>query len=126
MTLDYIANINEFGENIVRLYDFDMIQSEKFRQIVKLTIITNKRNLDLSTVDFIESRNCKMVMRIADQDYGIRSNDNKKFFCDVTMETYIDMITILEPFCKKETKGHQFLYDIDTPTDFLFSPGGTW
>jgi hypothetical protein len=32
------------------------------------------------------------------------------------------MAKLLEPFCKKETKGFQYLYDIDNPTDLLFSP----
>jgi hypothetical protein len=67
MLLDYIDKINEFGDNIVRLYDFDRSQADKFR-----------------------------------------------------------LISLLAPFCKKETKGYQWLYDVDSKTDFLFSPGGTW
>ena len=31
----------------------------------------------------------------------------------------------LEPFCNKETKSYQYLYDLDNPTDFIFSPSGT-
>ena len=35
------------------------------------------------------------------------------------------MVRLLEPFCKKETKGHQYLYDVDTPTDLLFAPSAS-
>ncbi|WP_302850212.1 hypothetical protein [Polaribacter cellanae] len=38
------------------------------------------------------------------------------------MESYIEMLRLLEPFCKKESKGYQYLYDVDTPTDLLFAP----
>jgi len=126
MQLDYNANINEFGENIVRLYDFDRSQAEKFRQIVAQTVLVEKKQLDLSTVDFIQERNCNLVLRISDEDIGITRSGKTKFYCDLTIHGYEHMIFLLEPFCKKETKGYQWLYDIDSLTDFLFSPGGTW
>ncbi len=126
MQLDYIDNINEYGDNIIRLYDFNSTEAEKFKQIVKLTLITNKKELNLSTIEFIQERNCKMTLRISDEDLGISTTNKKKFFCDLTTEGYEHLIILLEPFCKKETKGYQWLYDIDSSTDFLFSPGGTW
>ena len=126
MQLDYIDKINEFGDNIVRLYDFDRAQADKFRQIVTQSIIVEKKQLDLSTVDFIQARNCNLVLRISDEDEGIWRSTKTKFYCDLTIEGYQLMISLLAPFCKKETKGYQWLYDVDSKTDFLFSPGGTW
>ena len=126
MQLDYIDKINEFGDNIIRLYDFDRSQAEKFHQIVAQTIIKDKKQLDLATVDFIQERNCNLILRISNEDIGIIRTGKKKFFCDLTIEGYESMISLLEPFCKKETKGYQWLYDIDSQTDFLYSPGGTW
>jgi hypothetical protein len=126
MTLDYIDNVNAYGENIVRLYDFDMAQANKFRLAVEQTIVINKQQLDLATTDFIKSRNCNLTLRVSNEDIGIQTSDNINFFCDLTLEGYQQMITLLKPFCTKETIGYQWLYDIDNPTDFLFSPGGTW
>lgn len=126
MQLDYIDKINEFGDNIVRLYDFDSSQANQFQQIVKQFILIDKKPLDLSAVDFIQARNCNLILRISDEDAGIVRTGKQKFCCDLTIEGYKHMISLLEPFCKKETKGYQWLYDIDSPTDFLFSPGGTW
>ena len=126
MQLDYIGKINEFGDNIVRLYDFDRSQAEKFREIIKQTIITDRAQLDLSTVDFIEARNCTLILRISDEDNGIIKSGKNKFICDLTIAGYEQMISLLKPFCNKETKGYQWLYDVDSQTDFLFSPGGTW
>ncbi len=126
MQLDYIDEINEYGDNIVRLYDFDSTQADKFRQLIQQNLIVNKGPLDLSTIDFIEARNCKLTLRISDEDEGITSSDNKEFFCDLTIAGYEQMISIIEQFCNKETKGYQFLYDVDSQIDFLFSPAGTW
>ncbi|HZK95395.1 MAG TPA: hypothetical protein VFC67_14400 [Prolixibacteraceae bacterium] len=126
MQLDYIDKINEFGDNIVRLYDFDSSQANQFQLIVKQIILVDKKPLDLSTIDFIQARNCNLILRISDEDAGIVRMGKQKFCCDLTLEGYEHMILLLEPFCKRETKGYQWLYDIDSQTDFLFSPGGTW
>jgi len=126
MTLDYIDNINSYGENIVRLYNFNKLQAVKFSQAIQQIIISNKKQLDLSTLDFIEARNCNLILRIANEDVGMVSSDKINFFCDLTIKGFENMVLLLEPFCSKETKGYQWLYDIDNLTDFLFSPGGTW
>ena len=125
MKLDYIHHFNEFEENIIRLYDFDKALAIKFRQAIIDTIISNKTGLNLMELDFIEVINCNLVLRLWKEDEGISTTNHKTFYCDLTLEGYENMIALLEPFCKKETKGHQFLYDIDNPTDFLFSPAGT-
>lgn len=126
MELDFIENINEFGENIVRLYNFDKSQAIQFRDLIKDTIVNKKQKLDLSQVEFIEARNCNLILGLFKTDEGIISNDNKTFYCALTLESYKNMLKLIEPFCKKEIKAYKFLYDIDNPTDFLFSPAGTW
>ena len=126
MNLDYIDKTNEYGDNLVRLYNFDMAEAIKFRDAIQQTIIVNKKLLPLTTLDFIQSRNCYLTLRISDEDEGITTPDKVNFVCDLTLKGYEQMILLLEPFCKKETKGYQWLYDIDSQTDFLFSPGGTW
>lgn len=125
MELDFIGNINNYGEHVVRLYNFDKSEAIKFKALIKDTIITKKEKLDLSTVDFIQMRNCNLILGLYKVDEGILSKDYKTFYCLLTMETYENMLLLLEPFCIKETKGYKFLYEIDTPTDFLFSPAGT-
>jgi|TARA_B110000879_G_scaffold72872_1_gene101852 hypothetical protein len=126
MELDYIENVNEFGENVVRLYNFDKYQAIKFRELIKDQLVTRKQKLDLSEVDFIENRNCNLILGLFETDEGIISDDNKTFYCALTLDSYKIMLELLEPFCKKETKGYKYLYEIDNPTDFLFSPAGTW
>ena len=126
MQLDYIDHYNEYDDNIVRLYDFDMAEANKFRQIVQQSILVNMKTLNLASIDFIDARNCNLTLRISEEDEGITTENNVEFYCDLTTNGYRQMIILLEQFCSKETKGYQFLYDIYSHTDFLFSPAGTW
>jgi hypothetical protein len=126
MEIDYIENVNGLDENVVRLYNFDMAEAIKFRDLLKDTIIDKKKRLDLSEVDFITPRNCNLLFGLFNSDEGILTKDNETFFCVLTMESYVNMITLIEPFCKKESRGYQYLYDVDCPTDLLFSPTASW
>jgi len=126
MELDFIDNVNEFGENVVRLYNFDKEEAIKFRDLILHTIVERKQRLDVSKIDFIERRNCNLILGLFKTDEGILSSDYKTFHCALTLDNYVNMLKLLEPFCVKNTKGHQYLYELDNPTDFLFSPAGTW
>ena len=122
MELDYIENVNGLDENIVRLYNFNKAEAILFRDLIKETIIDKRQKLDLSEVDFIAPRNCNLIFGLFKSDEGILTKDKQTFFCILTLEGFKNMAKLLEPFCKKETKGFQYLYDIDNPTDLLFSP----
>ncbi|MDP1747684.1 MAG: hypothetical protein Q8L90_19070, partial [Bacteroidota bacterium] len=58
----------------------------------------------------------------SDTDEGVFSIDNKTFFCDLTIEGYKEMLRLIEPYCNKNTRSFQMLYDLDTEIDLLFSP----
>jgi len=126
MELDYIENVNDLNENVVRLYNFDKAEAIQFRDLIKDIIIDKKQRLDLSEVDFIQPRNCNLLFGLFNSDEGILTKDNQTFFCVLTMESFVNMVQLLEPFCQKESRGFQYLYDIDNPTDFLFSPTASW
>ena len=62
MQLDFIDNLNEHGENLVRLYDFGMAEAIKFQNALKEFVAGDDETLDISTLDFIEERNCKLII----------------------------------------------------------------
>ena len=125
MKLGYIEDVNQYQENILRLYNFDKGQAIKFRDLIQDVIINRKQKLDLSKVDFIETENCNLTLGLFKTDEGIMRNDNKNFVCALTLNGFKNMLKLIEPFCFKEAKSYQYLYDIDNPTDFLFTPSGT-
>ena len=126
MQLDYIENLNEYGDSMVRLYDFDKAEATLFVAALNETMIQKQETLDVSQLDFVLARNCNLILRIADEDLGITRKSKKKFFCDLTLEGYREMIQLLQPFCEKDTMSYQFLYDIDSQIDFLYSSAGSW
>ena len=125
MELDYIENINGLGENVVRLYNFNKAEAIQFRAVLQDTVIVKKQKLDLSEVDFITPRNCNLIFGLFKSDEGIITKDNETFFCILTLSGFKNMLNLLEPFCKKESRSFQYLYDIDNPTDLLFSPSAS-
>jgi hypothetical protein len=126
MRLDYIENTDEYGDDMVRLYDFKREESVKFHRLVQDFLDSGENQINIIEVDFIEPRNCTLMFCITDEDEGIVTNDGINFYCNLTRKGYLKMVSLLEPFCKRETIGYQYLYDVDSPTDFLFSPAGSW
>jgi hypothetical protein len=123
MKLEFLKNINEYDEHAVRLSDFNSAQATLFHNSL-VHFISNKNNyLDVSALDFITPVNCRLILRITSEDIGISTTDRVNFFCDLTLGTYRVMEDLLKPFSGKESKGYQWLYDIDTPIGFLLSAG---
>jgi len=110
----------------MRLYEFDKAQAIQFRDALQQTILQQKQSLDVNALPFVQARNCNLLLQLSDEDEGIIQVAKFDFNCKLTYHSYEKMIAILAPFCLKETKGYQWLYDVDNLTDFLFSPGGTW
>lgn len=123
MKLKFLENINEYDEHAVRLNDFDMTQAAMFLQILKDLTKNEQSFINLSDYEFIEPVNCELILRVSETDEGITSEDNQHFFCDLTLESYAEMIKLIEPFCIKETDAYRILYDLDNPIDFIFSAG---
>lgn len=126
MEIDYLDDINGHDQNIVRLYNFDKAEAILFRDLLKDTIIDKRQKLDLSEVDFIEPRNCNLIFGLFKSDEGILTKDNENFFCILTLDGFQRMLELIEPFCNKESRGYQYLYDIDNPTDLMFCPSATY
>jgi hypothetical protein len=131
MKLEYLDDINDGGkfegvvsDNLVRLYDFDDVQTRKLIKLILTNIITNKNELNLSQVDFIETINCTLILQLSATDIGIsKSADPNNFVCSLTQESFNNMIQLME----KVTSGYNWLCDTSNDDiDFLYSKGGTW
>lgn len=125
MTLDFIPDMNEYGDNIVRLFNFGREEAILFRDAIHQVVVIDKEELDLSTLNFIQLNDCNLTLVLGDEDEGIFSNRENNFICRLTPDSYQQMLKLIQPFCERDSKGFQYLYDLDSPTDFLFSPAGT-
>ncbi len=125
MKIDYIDEVNDFGDTIVRLYNGNKAQSSKFKAAIEKYILKNRTSLLLNSLDFIEESPVTLTFYIALEDEGITTEDNKHFECRLTLTAYRKMVELILPFTKKETKAFQRLYDADNPIDLMFVPAGT-
>lgn len=125
MKLDYIDEVNDFGDAIVRLYKGSKAQSSKFKAAIEKTILKNRQPLLLHTFDWIEESEITLTFHIAMADEGITTDDNENFNCHLTLTAYRKMVELIIPFTKKDTKAFQRLYDADNPIDLMFIPAGT-
>lgn len=123
MKLEFLKNINGYEEHAIRLSDFNSSQAVLFRGAIDSLVKDGKTSIDLKALDFIQYVNCNLTLQTSAEDAGISTNDEVHFICNLTTSAYQTLIDLLEPFCRKESKGYQWLYDIDTPIGFLFSSG---
>jgi hypothetical protein len=126
MELDYIENVNGDDQNIIRLYNFNKAEAIRFRAIIIDIIIDKKQKIDLSEIDFITPRNCNLIFGLFKSDEGILTKNNQDFFCLLTLEGFTNMVKLIDPYCIKESRSYQYLYEIDNPTDLLFCPSATY
>ncbi len=127
MKLEFLddATQDDAADHVLRLYDFSAVEALGFQQAIHQTLLTEGKPLDLTKLDFIEPLNCKLVLYLSDMDKGITVVGNGEFVCELTTAGYETMVELVEPFCNG-VYGFQFLYEIITPIDFLFSVDGAW
>ena len=126
MKIDFLKNTNKDEDCILRLYDFNCSEADHLRRRIQKTIIEDQSQFSTTELDFIEHKNCSLTFHISDRDIGITSANIKEFQCDLTLKTYKKMIDLINPFTENFVEGHQWLYDLNTPIEFLISPKGTW
>jgi len=104
-------------------------EARLLRQVIKSDFLTERKQLILSALDFIQKVNCDLTFQISAPDKGIVQENDGIFTCYLPKSFYEEMIFLMEPFCNKESGGYQWLYGwgaTDSDIEFLFSPFGSW
>ena len=128
MKIKHINDINEAGDEIIMVYDFDTTEAQAFgEQLLKLGS-GEQQEIDIREIEFINLENCGLKLRIADIDTGIHPEEDSgsNFICELTRSSYSAMAELVKAYDAENNTGSHWLYNIDTPIDFLFSSGGTW
>ena len=130
MKLEFLSDISNGGQfreivsdNLVRLYDFTQKQTEVLTDLIYQNLIVERRVLDLSTVEFIQQVNCRLVLQVTLHDNGIlKTSDPDLFTCNLTEQSYRKLIEIM-----KAAADYNWLCErSDDDIDFLYSVGGWW
>jgi hypothetical protein len=109
---------------LVRLSQFNEEQIALLISAIQ-RLVSTKNDIWLSELPFVDSINCKLKLKISDEDNGILSEgDDGVFVCALTTHAYdtmVDIITFVE-------NGHNWLTPgeyLDDPA-FLISRFGSW
>jgi len=133
MKLEWISDLYEEFEldgvdsdEIVRFFEFTMNEADLLSKAIRYFVLEQKEKLDVTRLTFVEALNCNLIFVLATEDIGIEYVEKVGFVCGLTFEGYEKMLSLMEPFTKRDLKSYQWLYDLDTPVDLLFSPKGSW
>jgi hypothetical protein len=136
MKLDFLDDLTDNGKypdadpgKLLRLYDFNRHEASRIKNLIGTEIILNQTDLDLSTLDFVESLNCTLRFKLSFQNIGISlPSDGKSFVCELSLEAYQTMEDIIRYFTDENyANGYNWLYHPKADKiDLLFSPKGSW
>jgi hypothetical protein len=98
-----------------------------FRKILSSLGNGSISEINLSDLPFLSSvSGCNVVLKVGTTDKGTIRVSSGVFKCILTKDTWQRAEVLVEPFCTGNFKGYQWLYNLNTDIQFLFSPSGKW
>lgn len=129
MKVEHLTNTNPDHpkDSILRVFDFDSSEACKFRDILSKLANGSISEINLSNIPFIMPiGDCCLILKVGSKDKGIINISNNVFECILTKTTWDNAEGLVELFCEGKLTGHQWLYNLTTDIEFLFSPDGGW
>jgi hypothetical protein len=129
MKIEYLpdAHYDSPKDSILRVYDFDTEQACQFRDILSKLSKGLISEFDLSDLPFVNSVDgCHLILKVARWDEGIIQITDADFECKLTEINWENAVGLIECFCEGNVTGFQWLYDLCTDIEFLFSADGHW
>jgi hypothetical protein len=130
MRLEYLDNIDlaRPNEGIIRIFDFDSSEACLFRDTVSTLSNGSASTVDLGAFPFVKSvRSCRLLLKVGAKDQGAILLSGNTYECVLTREAWEDVRSLVEPFCRSDDQSkYQWLYDLNTGIELLFSPSGSW
>jgi len=89
MKLEYLEDLLAGGkydsvvsENLIRLYDFSITQTDQLIALILKHLIDGDNNFELGAVEFIQPVNCLLTLQLANTDKGIlKTEQYNNFIC---------------------------------------------
>jgi hypothetical protein len=130
MKLDYLDDVDvdyvEPPRGLIRLYDYNSKEILCLINDIENTMLSEKGNLRLDELPYVESINCTLNLRVGHSNLGIFMTDLSKFECEYSISGYKEVIALLKRYITNENMGYNWLTEKGDGIDFLFSAGGEW
>ena len=130
MKIEHLTNTNPAHpkDSILRIFDFTSSEACQFRDILSKLADGSCTEILLNSFTFVTSvADCSLVLKVGPKDKGVISLSTNEFECILKRDTWDDAQAFVEPFCDtKDVSGYQWLYNLDTDIELLFSKDGDW
>jgi hypothetical protein len=114
-------------DSILRVFDFDSSEACHFRNFLSGLANGSISEINLSGLPFVSAvGGCNLVLKVGTMDKGMIRISSGVFECILTRDTWQNAERLVEPFCTRNLRGFQWLYNLNTDIQFLFSPNGKW
>jgi hypothetical protein len=114
-------------DSILRIFDFDSSEACQFRGVLSKLASGAISEINLSDLPFVTSiGGCRLILKAGTRDKGVIHVSTTIFECTLTRLTWDNAEGLVEPFCGENLSGYQWLYNMDTDIQLLFSPNGDW
>ena len=111
---------------LIRLYDFSRTEVQLLRQLIRLLATGERELVALQNEFWVQPiRGCRLTLRQARQNYGVRQADSLAFDCELNSIGWSNVEGLLDPFCDSDTSGFQWLTREGT-VSLLISQSGQW
>jgi len=130
MKIEYLTNTNPAHpkDSILRIFDFTSSEACQFRDILSKLADGSIPEINVSELPFVTPiAGCRLTLQVGSRDKGVIRASNSAFECILTKLTWENAEGLVEPFCDaREFSGYQWLYNLDTDIELLFSQNGDW
>jgi hypothetical protein len=126
MKLEYLENTgDELYDCLIRLFDFSSEELKDLESVIQDNVIKNGKEITLSELDFIETVNCDLKLRLSTENVGIVQLDAKRFSYEMRKDGFVNMIEKIQN--STLTEGYFWLdNNCDGEISLLLSEGGGW
>lgn len=113
---DQIICLNEFDNN-------DLIGLKK-----SLLDVSNNKVVILSEQQFVSVSDYKLILELSNRNDGLKELSKNVYRCSLLKSEYQRIIEKIDLFVNQEydENSYLWLYDMDTPIDFLLSKNCKW
>jgi hypothetical protein len=111
---------------LIRLFAFNEPKVFRFRQLLESLSNGTKREVALHEQEgFAQVNERRLYLRVGNSDKGLRAVEPGVFDCVLSETAWDNMAGLVEPFCKPEASGYQWLSERGT-IRLLLSRDGRW
>lgn len=130
MRIECLDNVDSAHreDRIIKIFDFDSHEACLLSKKVSELADGSAATIDLGALPFVESvGRLRLLLKVGEKDEGVIHLPDDTFECILSRGAWEDVLRLIAPFCGSiDQSSYQWLYDLGTNIELLFSPSGHW